>query len=125
MFLHMVAQALSSSYDSIVANWANITFTYPTASGTNAAKTLTFTQGATRTIKFTFTAAGSMFYSKNAAAAVYINSGDSVSVATGDTLSFAFTRSLGENETFVVTVRDETKNETIDTFTVDYSGDIN
>mgnify|MGYP001582538484 CR=1 FL=1 len=124
MLLSIVAQALSSSYDSIVANWTNITFVYPTISGSNPAKTLTFTQGATRVLKFTFSCVGSLFYSKNGAESVHINSGDGLSVVTSDTLAFIFYRSAGNDETFVVTVRDETKNEVIDTFTVDYSGDI-
>lgn len=122
MLLSMVAQALSSSYDSIVANWDDISFSSPTSSGSNAAKTLTFTQGVTRTLKFSVSKSASMFYSKNGGADTAIDYAVGLSVTTGDTLSFTYYRYLGVDKDFTFTVRDETKNEVVDTFTVSYTG---
>lgn len=119
MILQLAALALNAAYDAIPDPlWANIDIEDPATEGTNSDAALTFVTGPTRTISVSFPSlSGALFYRINSGSYVFLTSGDTFSVSSGDTVGFYFV-SGATTGLKTVTVRDVTRGSNIGSFTV-------
>lgn len=104
--------------DSIVANWADLVLTWPTTSGANADLALSWSIGGARNISATYAGSGTLQYRINSGAWTTYSS--PFSVASGQALGWRYSQTNFESS--IVTVRDDARGATIDTFVVSSTG---
>lgn len=109
--------AAMRSLDAIVADWGNITLSFPTISGTNSDLVLSWTAGGARNISANYAGAGTLEYRINSGAWTTYTA--PFSVSSGQTVGWRYAPA---NESVVVTVTDDARIQAIDTFTVSGSG---
>lgn len=105
----------------ISAGWENLSMPYPTFSDSNSDRTLSWTGGAgTRLISIEDTGFFSIEYRINSGSWTSYISGP-FSINSGDTVAWQ-AQVTGVDNSQLAVVKDATKNETIDSFTITESG---
>ena len=103
--------------------WSPISLTYPTTSGTNEDRTLTWTSGGTRDISLTDAGDGvdhNLQYRINSGVWTNYTSG-TFSVSTGQTLGFRIT-AASTDFGYIVIITDTTRGSVVDSFTISQTG---
>ncbi len=124
--LAMAAAALYAAgggggYDSITADWADITCDDTTGAVTNTPVTITFSTGATRTLQVSGTLKGTLKYYIDSDPGIVITAGGTFDVVTGEDVSFSYESSRPASHELTVTVTDTTAGETVDSFELLYT----
>lgn len=119
----MAASAIGSTtgaYDAISATWSDISVASPQKSDVNEDNTITFTQGSTRAFSIDYVGEGLMYYRLNSGS--YVIYTVPFNVSSGTTVGWQYKNPGMYNETVTVTVTDNTRGSTIDSFDVIYTG---
>lgn len=112
-------QALDAA--SLSAGWSNIVLTYPTITGANEDRTISWTKGGARNVSLGFSIglAGVIEYRLNSGS--WTTYSAPFSMSSGDTLGWRYTGSGGD-ESVTISVTDDAQGGTIGTFGVAITG---
>jgi hypothetical protein len=103
--------------DPITATWGPIDIVFPTSAGANSDVTVSFQSGGVRSLSATYGGQDLHYRINSGAWTAYAGP---FSVTSGQTVGWRY--SVSYNESFSLTVRDDTRGATISAFSVSASG---